>query len=84
VNVKLAVNILNMLARRFDCDNQPLGDLAAFQAIRLAVQQVVQEMLEQEVSDYLGRERYDRRNDGQDGYRNGYERGRIRSAEAWR
>jgi transposase-like protein len=49
--------------------------------LRLAVQRVVQEMLEQEVSDYLGRERYERRDDGQQGYRNGYEPGRMRTAE---
>ena len=51
------------------------------QFLRLAVQRVVQEMLEQEVADYLGRERYERREDAQEGYRNGYEPGRIRSAE---
>lgn len=49
--------------------------------LRLAVKRVVQEMLEQEVSDFLGRERYERREDAQPGYRNGYEAGRIRSAE---
>ncbi len=62
-----------------------LGDSAAeapvSQFLRLAMQQVVQEMLEQEVADYLGRERYERREDEQQGYRNGYEPGRIRSAE---
>jgi len=51
------------------------------QFIRLAVQRVVQEMMEQEVTDYLGRERYGRRGDEQQGYRNGYEPGRMRTAE---
>jgi transposase-like protein len=51
------------------------------QFLRLAVQRVVQEMLEQEVSDFLGRERYERREDAQPGYRNGYEPGRMRTAE---
>lgn len=51
------------------------------QFLRLAVQRVVQELLEQEGADYLGRERYERREDAQEGYRNGYEPGRIRSAE---
>lgn len=51
------------------------------QFVRLAVQRVVQEMLEQEVTDFLGRERYERRDDEQRGYRNGYEPGRMRSAE---
>jgi hypothetical protein len=49
--------------------------------LKLAAQRVIQEALEQEVTDYLGRERYARRNNGQVGWRNGYEPGRIRSAE---
>jgi len=55
---------------------QPSSEL-----LRLAAQVVVQEMLEQEVTDFLGRERYERRAEGEGGYRNGYEPGRIRSAE---
>jgi transposase-like protein len=55
---------------------QPTSDL-----LRLAAQVVVQEMLEQEVTDFLGRERYERRSGNERGYRNGYEPGRIRSAE---
>ncbi len=51
------------------------------QFIRLAVERVVQEMLEQEVTDFLGRERYERRGEAQQGYRNGYEPGRMRTAE---
>jgi len=54
---------------------QPLS-----QFIRLAVQNVVQQAVEQEVSDYLGRERYERQPEV-NGYRNGYKPGRIRSAE---
>mgnify|MGYP000107443811 FL=1 len=50
------------------------------QFIRLAVQGMVQEALEQEVTDYLGRERYERQSEPE-GYRNGYKPGRIRSAE---
>jgi transposase-like protein len=43
---------------------------------------VVQELLEGEQADYLGgRGRYERRGDGQLGSRNGYERGRLRTAE---
>jgi putative transposase len=43
---------------------------------------VVQELLEAEQADFLGgRGRYARRGDGQLGSRNGYEQGRIRSAE---
>jgi hypothetical protein len=49
---------------------------------------VIQELLEGEQADYLGgRGRYERRDEGQVGSRNGYERGRVRTAEArsgWR
>lgn len=54
---------------------QPLSEF-----IRLAVQNVVQQAIEQEVTDYLGRERYERQEEVK-GYRNGYKPGRIRSAE---
>jgi transposase-like protein len=54
---------------------------ASSELLRLAAQMVVQELLEQEVTDFLGRERYERRAEEERGYRNGYEPGRIRSAE---
>ncbi len=45
---------------------------------------VVQELLEGEQSDFLGgRGRYDRRSEDQVGSRNGYERGRLRTAEGF-
>jgi putative transposase len=45
---------------------------------------VVQELLEGEQSDFLGgRGRYQRRDDAQGGSRNGYERGRLRTAEGF-
>ena len=51
--------------------------------MRLGAERLVQEMLEQEVTDYLEREHYQRRRPEQEhrGYRNGYEPGRIRTAE---
>lgn len=51
--------------------------------IRLGIERLVQEMLEQEVTDYLEREHYQRRRPEQEhlGYRNGYEPGRMRTAE---
>jgi putative transposase len=51
--------------------------------IRLGVERLVQEMLEEEVTDYLERQHYQRRRPEQEhrGYRNGYEPGRIRTAE---
>jgi putative transposase len=45
---------------------------------------VVQELVEGEQADYLGgRARYERRGEGQPGSRNGYERGRLRTAEGF-
>jgi putative transposase len=51
--------------------------------VRLGIERLVQELVEQEVTDYLGREHYQRRQPEQEhrGYRNGYEPGRIRTAE---
>jgi putative transposase len=50
--------------------------------VELAVRLVVQQLLEAEQADFLGgRGRYERRREGQQGSRNGYEPGRIRTAE---
>jgi len=51
--------------------------------LQLGMERLVQELVEQEVSDYLGREHYQRRQPEQEhrGYRNGYEPGRVRTAE---
>ena len=50
--------------------------------VELAVRLVVQQLLEAEQADFLGgRGRYERRGEGQQGSRNGYEPGRIRTAE---
>jgi transposase-like protein len=49
--------------------------------VKLGAQLIVQKALEQEVRDQLERDRYERRQEGQQGLRNGYEPGRIRSAE---
>ena len=50
--------------------------------LQLGMERLVQELIEQEVSDYLGREHYQRRQPEQEhrGYRNGYEPGRVRTA----
>lgn len=50
---------------------------------RLGVERLVQELVEQEVTDYLEREHYQRRQPEQEhrGYRNGYEPGRLQTAE---
>ena len=65
----------DFLQQGMTSSEQPLS-----QFIRLAVQGMVQQALEQEVTDYLGRERYARQAEG-NGYRNGYKPGHIRSAE---
>jgi len=50
--------------------------------LELAVRLVAQQLLEAEQADFLGgRGRYERRGEGQRGSRNGYEPGRIRTAE---
>jgi transposase-like protein len=57
-------------------NQQPVSEL-----VKLGAQLIVQKALEQEVRDQLERDRYERRQEGQEGLRNGYEPGRIRSAE---
>jgi transposase-like protein len=49
--------------------------------IRLAVQYIVEEALEAAVRDQLGRGYYERREDGERGYRNGYRSRRLKAAE---
>jgi putative transposase len=52
--------------------------------VETVTQLVVQQLLEGEQQDFLGgRGRYDRRGDDQAGSRNGYERGRLRTAEGF-
>jgi putative transposase len=48
--------------------------------VRLSTERVLQEALEQEQAEALGRERYERR-DGELGSRNGYEAGTLKTAE---
>jgi putative transposase len=52
------------------------GDL-----VRLALRLIVEETLEGEVSDALGRERYERGEGEKPGYRNGYRTGKVKTAE---
>ena len=60
-----------------DYDRDVLGEL-----VQKARELVVQEMLEREVEDHLGRRYYQRRNGkGERGYRNGYEPRKIRGTE---
>ncbi len=59
------------------------GDDPVSHLLRLGAQRLAQEMLEQEVTDYLGREHYERRDEATDqqGYRNGYRAMNVESAE---
>ncbi len=58
-------------------DVDPLGEAA-----RRGAQLILQKALEAEVSDFLGRDRYERNNNGSlRGYRNGYESKRVHTAE---
>jgi transposase-like protein len=65
----------DFLQQGIHSSEQPLS-----QFIRLAVQNMVQQAIEQEVTDFLGRDRYERQPEV-NGYRNGYKPGCIRSAE---
>jgi transposase-like protein len=47
----------------------------------LGAQRLIQELLEQEATDYLGRERYERSGENSKGLRNGYKERHLKSAE---
>jgi putative transposase len=49
--------------------------------VRLALRLIVEEALEGEVSDALGRDRYERGEGDKGGYRNGYRTGKVKTAE---
>jgi transposase-like protein len=49
--------------------------------VRLALRLIVEEALEGEVADALGRERYERSGGETAGYRNGYRTGKVKTAE---
>ncbi len=51
--------------------------------VRLAARLIVEEGLEGEATDALGREYYGRGAAAGAGYRNGYRTGRLKTAEAW-
>jgi len=72
---RLEQEVQAFLAEGIRDSEQPLSRF-----MRLAVQKVVQQAIEQEVTDVLGRERYERQGEV-NGYRNGYKPGRVRSAE---
>jgi putative transposase len=73
---RIEQDLQKLLREGLDTSERPVSEL-----IKLAAQKIVQEALEREVAESLGRERYARREEHQQGLRNGYEPGRIRSAE---
>ncbi len=68
----------HLLSRGADREANLLSELA-----ELGLRYLVQQGLEQEQQDFLGRGHYERRGDGQPqrGYRNGYEDARFKTAE---
>jgi len=56
--------------------DDPRGEL-----VKLAVQRIVEEALEAATRDVLGRGHYERRSEGDQGYRNGYREGRLKTSE---
>ncbi len=67
--------IAELLGRGSESDN------VKSELLRLAVRKIVEEALEAEVNDALGRGYYERGAGTDGGYRNGYRTGRLRSAE---
>jgi transposase-like protein len=62
--------------------NGELGSATArSDLVRLALRLIVEEALEGEVSDAIGRERYERSEGRSSGYRNGYRTGKVKTAE---
>ncbi|MBN1962655.1 MAG: transposase [Deltaproteobacteria bacterium] len=49
--------------------------------VRLSTEKVIQELLEHEQTEFLGRCRYERQDDENTGQRNGYENGTLKTAE---
>ena len=75
-----------VLSRGLDTEENVAGvffRLGVERLVQVSLHAASRQLLEQEVSDYLGRERYQRREPDQEhkGYRNGYEPARMRTAE---
>jgi transposase-like protein len=62
------------------CRETDVEDLTS-ELVRLGARKLIQELLEAEVTETLGRAPYERREAGADGYRNGYKRRRLDTAE---
>lgn len=76
---RIRKQIVELYANGIEGDYAPVSML-----LRLGAQRLVQELLEQEVTEHLGRDYYERRDPGEPattGYRNGYKPGKIRTSE---
>jgi transposase-like protein len=56
------------------------GDLKS-ELVRLSIRRVVEEALEAATKDLLERDYYERRQEGEQGYRNGYRESRLKTSE---
>jgi len=72
---------LSKLAEELKCEGD--AESLAGKLVRLGAKRLIQELLEAEVTEYLGRERYERSDgeEGRRGYRNGHKARRLDSAE---
>jgi len=77
-STKIREEITRLLRDGMPKDQDVVGTL-----LRLGAQRLAQELLEEEATDFLGRDRYVRHRGAEPhrGYRNGYESGRVRTAE---
>lgn len=77
-SAKIREEIGRLLQNGVPKDQDVVGTL-----LRLGAQRLAQELLEEEATDFLGRDRYVRHRGATPhrGYRNGYEPGRVRTAE---
>lgn len=71
-------SIAQLLSQGIEGDGSVVGEL-----MRLGAQKFVQELVEREVTSFLGRDHYARREDGEElrGYRNGYRPKSMNTAE---
>jgi len=72
---------LSKIAEQLKCEGD--AESLAGKLVRLGAKRLIQELLEAEATEYLGRERYERSDgeEGRRGYRNGHKARRLDSAE---
>jgi transposase-like protein len=75
---RIGESIAKLLREGVEGDGSVVGEL-----IRLGAQRFVQELVEREVTSFLGRDHYERRESGKElrGYRNGYRTKTVATAE---